>query len=184
MSAPNVELLDYNWGYRKLAVANVKIAELEAKVAELERKAETLVTINGVLQKDNENLEAKVAEQAVTIAELTAKAWCVENMEDILRQKNRYSAECDRLEDLVEQQATTIAELRSEIEQADQALKYARSERDCAKEDHRAVADMNRDKAATIERLTEELRPYREWLAIQRGLEDQARRNRAEQAGK
>lgn len=34
MSAPNVELLDYNWGYRKLAVANVKIAELEAQVAE------------------------------------------------------------------------------------------------------------------------------------------------------
>lgn len=37
MSAPNVELLDYNWGYRKLAVANVEIAELKATIAELRR---------------------------------------------------------------------------------------------------------------------------------------------------
>lgn len=64
MSAPNVELLDYNWGYRKLAVANVKIAELEAKVAEQAATIATFESRVALLQKVFD-------QQATTIERLT-----------------------------------------------------------------------------------------------------------------
>lgn len=73
MSAPNVELLDYNWGYRKLAVAEVEIVKLNAKVAEQAELYKNSISERVILQREVEEQKDDLARQEAVVAQLRAK---------------------------------------------------------------------------------------------------------------